>query len=98
MPAYRYTWVQSLLDKLELRFSKHFVVDGIWVGVFAEGSADKAILAKLGEALQLIKAHDSYRYQLVLGEVGVSGPIFCRAIGANGLPRKGAAHSIRESS
>jgi hypothetical protein len=68
MSVYRGAWAYRLFEQLELRMSRRFVVDGIWVGVFGD-KADEAILEKLRGALELIKAHDPYRYRLVRREV-----------------------------
>jgi len=51
-----------------IRLSRHTRVDGLWVGVFMDDQ-EEAILARLVEALALIKIYDPYRYRRVLREI-----------------------------
>jgi hypothetical protein len=54
-------------DWLHIRFAVSTEIDGLWIGAFTSRQ-DAEILQKVGEALQLIKTYDPYRYARVLKE------------------------------
>lgn len=56
-----------LWDRLMLRLSKSEHVDGLWVGVFDDHP--EAMLRRLKNALELIKAHDPLRYSHLIRDL-----------------------------
>lgn len=51
-----------------MRLSRSTRVDGLWVGALGDEN-DTEVLCKIGEALQIIKAYDMFRYRRVLKEI-----------------------------
>ena len=60
--------IGRFLDWIIIRLSRSLNVDGVWIGIFSDKSNDE-IFARVGEALELIKTYDPYRYKRIIKEL-----------------------------
>jgi len=60
--------IRRFLDWIIIRLSRSLNVDGLWVGVFSDKANDE-ILARVGEAIRLVKTYDPYRYRRIIKEL-----------------------------
>jgi hypothetical protein len=53
----------NLVDRIEIRFSTHKYIDGLWIGTWEDDAA--SVLHRVEEALGVIKIYDRLRYDRI---------------------------------